>query len=1819
MDQTGEELMLLERVFLRLGSAESDEQLESVISKFLVPVLLELSSEHENVRKKVMELLIHINKRIKARSNVQLPVEALLTQYGYLGASSFVNNFTIIYLRSGFPRLSIEKQVELVPVMITALRDKPTSHLDSLLLLIVPLLGKVKVPTEPEKIRDFFGFSKSPEVTKLFLDILLDAILLPYSSLTLQSQEAASSGANSITIPVPPGMSENSFKRITANNSFKPEEFESIKLGIVKFLSHGIFKADDILLHFIVAASDTRFEVANFADMELKKVAGSVDWSSPHISQPIFLLFLGLKSNKPGQTKVAAGTRIRLKLLAYLCRVQEAGFVFPMSLQIIFDSLYGTNTNNKLKSLALNFTVNLIRYSVGDSLGKVAPILVSGLTKLIKEGELEHQAQAYVAMGLLVQKFPHTVFGNVLLLETYFNNLESANTNFKIQVREGMLNLIQAYKYDNLPDELDKDGRLNLIIALIRVKLVSDDSMVRFCCVRTLTTIFPPDHVPSKLLLLIAIGDREGDVSQEAFKSIYGTTRQNEFEMASLINKNGMPSFVDMIKHVQNVATTIMTEKKNIVHVGGHAIPFNINVYLEILLYLRLCLFRNLDIPISRTVLKHPCEHTPKISEAILNVYNGKEGKELLDLYLEMVMTSLLAQPGAESLSCLIELLGCVPNLHTLITDANMLWMQAQLGNLKEDIRGYVAVLYALVLPLKGNSENFDGAVRGLIEHTAKNHLETQHGALLAIGNCLEMQTLYKKRLGDSFGNKALVKDSLLAIAPFVKHKNVLLVGAAITSIGLIARVTSLPLDNGKYPDDGSPNPKKPAVAITKFELVQQLLDIMNNSKLAVKIREKAARSLGLMCVGEKFVHTKIVMEGLLNTAKETKDVEVHFTIGESLLMCCQTVSSPEARDAWQIPPDEYSVNSTDPVIDENLEMFLDDLLKLAAQPHPNSKQASCIWLLAVLNGCGKREPISKRLQIIQNTFMKLLCENNDIVQDVASKGLCVIYDSFKSEELLTALVNQLTLGTRHVAQVTSDTKLFEEGQLGSAPSGENLTTYKELCSLASDLNKPDLIYKFMHLANHNAMWNSKKGAAFGFSSIAQKCGEDLKTLMPEIVPKLFRYQFDPTPNIHDSMTNIWKVLVTDPQTTLDTYYHEILKDLLANINSAQYRVRQSCCLALQDVLKGSAHRTIHDAVDYMDELWSKLFRVMDDHHEATRISANKTARVLSKLCIRGTDSKQGKAGVKMMEAILPILLNTGITHTVSEIRIVSLQTVSELVNSAGDQIKPFLPKLIPALLQATGELESAKLSYFSTMMGARTEMQEAIDSARASIAKSHFTTETVSKSLRYADSSMLDELVPKVLELIKSSVGLGTRVACAHFITLLVVQLGADLEPFAGKILSTLVTGLTDRNSAIRKHNASAIGHLVSVCKPSSLEKLFTKLRMWYFEREDDSIRWAIACTIQSIGIHNQDVIKTYSTAVMPLVFFATHAEKSPETQHTLDLWVEIWSEHSPGTESGIRHNIEPICEMLKTALESASWTVKAQAANAVTTVASKLGSTLKLQHSNALLTILLAGLTGKTWKGKDKLLKALCSICTHCKDSLKAQKPTKIATITQAICRESRKQEVAYKIAALECLGDVVSSLEVDVFEDVYEILKLILDSTRQEDPEEEQAKNRENELSLKIAAYECLGKTWPENSPQTQEKYWTIYMQHCVEALPTVSRPIQNSILVALYSFVNKLYLLQKTSEQMSAVEKTNLGIVVNQFLQTITLVLRESKQTKMRKEVLNIIFCMATKLKQKNITDELANVTAIFADISAKLSSDNQPEIKCRLHDIKQLLN
>ena len=41
----------------------------------------------------------------------------------------------------------------------------------------------------------------------------------------------------------------------------------------------------------------------------------------------------------------------------------------------------------------------------------------------------------------------------------------------------------------------------------------------------------------------------------------------------------------------------------------------------------------------------------------------------------------------------------------------------------------------------------------------------------------------------------------------------------------------------------------------------------------------------------------------------------------------------------------------------------------------------------------------------------------------------------------------------------------------------------QELVTVAQDMGQPDLVYRFMDLATHHAVWNSKVGAAFSLGN----------------------------------------------------------------------------------------------------------------------------------------------------------------------------------------------------------------------------------------------------------------------------------------------------------------------------------------------------------------------------------------------------------------------------------------------------------------------------------------------------------------------------------------------------------------------------------------------------------------------------------------------------------------------------------------------------------------------------------------------------------------
>lgn len=91
-----------------------------------------------------------------------------------------------------------------------------------------------------------------------------------------ENQQGSSQTIDWSQFTVPPGLSDYAFKRVIGESPPTAEQLEQIKLGIVKFLAGGFFPDTDILIHLIVAAADTRFSIANMADLELKKMIGCV-------------------------------------------------------------------------------------------------------------------------------------------------------------------------------------------------------------------------------------------------------------------------------------------------------------------------------------------------------------------------------------------------------------------------------------------------------------------------------------------------------------------------------------------------------------------------------------------------------------------------------------------------------------------------------------------------------------------------------------------------------------------------------------------------------------------------------------------------------------------------------------------------------------------------------------------------------------------------------------------------------------------------------------------------------------------------------------------------------------------------------------------------------------------------------------------------------------------------------------------------------------------------------------------------------------------------------------------------------------------------------------------------------------------------------------------------------------------------------------------------------------------------------------------------------------------------------------------------------
>ncbi|CEP12173.1 hypothetical protein [Parasitella parasitica] len=1736
------EIQLLENVELKLAMCNTDSQLEKTIQIFLPPVLLKLASNNAESKKKVMEILSHINKRVKSNDTIKLPFDALLSQFTDGSVSVFVKNFTLIYLEMAASRLSAEETAQHMPEFLRGISNRPVQQRIPLLHIILPVLIKWKMDHgEQLTARNaLFHFDENPNDIPVILSFFLDVML--YQPLT--AREIAEQQEENTT-PKYPGLSPLAVEEVTNKGKVEwtTSKLKDAKLGIMNLILTPIFTDSERLPLLVAGVCDPNHQVVSACEDGMRRWTGNVDYEDATTVKSLYKLYLGSKptakaANKDGRSR--APNSVKLRILQYLTKsIAATNMVAPM-IQVIFDGIYGDLTTAKLQRSAMSFLQWCARMSKETSIGPVAPVIISGLLKYINENEETQgydaesiKGYAYIACGLVAKKVPKIGLEDTHMLSLFFENLEQEHKNVRTYVQDALSSMIEIY-VDIAPETPIYNDLQEIILKAVQ----KSDTYSRYMALKYANAIYPFSSVFARYVCLLGSSNAvvKLDVKEEAYRGLIPFVR-NKYglvENVDMIPASELPKLSELIQYVHDhrPAESYSLLSKTPVVKG-----YPVEVYAEILRFLRMIWVLQVNpsnILIDQYVadkVEHSMSEDPvtmlNFKNSVTEMWSNSDDKQVLQYWLELIENGLNPELKdsillATSAKCLLEIISLGPSSITTTFKDRLYFFKSLSLSDKLDARILVSHIFGIIA---SNDSVPQTEIETMLsefcdileapEGTQQQSIDYRHGATLSIGYLVGRCHYRKRNLPPTLHQRCVFNLVRLLEGP-ASSTFYMMASAACQSIAEIGRSHLLPFPTEKSVDESMD------IGTTTEDVIEKLAKLANTCKEA-KVQEKATLALGHLTIplGQQN-HTALVhkiVDALYNTA-DTKQVELAFASGEAwsvLAFGWDSQSMQKYKDMsdmaiLQDGSSQESCYAFQPVIDKIISTFV-------TSNRSWHRKAACIWLLSILKFGKDQTLVKTNLSNIHASFSRLLADRDDFTQECASKGLGLVYeygDAKIKEDMLYALVGTFTEGRQIQAQsVTDSTVLFEEGALGETPDGNSITTYKELCSLASELNQPDLIYKFMNLANHNAMWTSRRGAAFGFQNLMALAEKEMEPYLPRLIPKLYRYQFDPNPRVNQTMKSIWKSLVKDSQKTVDTYFSEIMEDLLTGLGNRQWRIREASCAAITDLVIG---RQLAQIEPYLEKLWQMCFRALDDIKDSVRQASTATCRSLTKLTVHYCDPTMVAMadGLKVMDIVMPFLLQNGIVSDAEDVRKFSLDAVLRVCKTGAALLKKYVPELIDTLLQSLSSLEPQSMNYLSFHVDKYNISQEQLDNARLSGAKNSPMMEGIEHCVNQIDEQVMEELTPRILHIVRKGTGLPTKAGCARFIVTLVMNRRSAFEPFADSYLKALSGTIRSKNPVIRKSYATAIGYVCQLATYDRLVSVVKHLKKLYIDEEDDDAKAGSAVAAVEITRFATDRANSIATAVVPLIFFGEH---DPE-QDLSKLWKTAWENLTSGTRSMVTMYADEILEFVQPLLTSSSWKIKQTAALTIADMCKTSGKGVQV-HAHKLLPVLVSTLATRPWAGKENVLDAFVQLCISVKDSFGHSKiEPSLAEVTKIMVREAKRKNRAYQRHALVSLTSFNDSFAeiVDVLQIEQEFLTELCEMDEAKAMEDEDHENAKPLLlMIKANAFKAIVSAYRPKAFVNQEAQTSVLAEVITNCLYGNVWNVQLAILQSLATFV------------------------------------------------------------------------------------------------------
>ncbi len=413
-----------------------------------------------------------------------------------------------------------------------------------------------------------------------------------------------------------------------------------------------------------------------------------------------------------------------------------------------------------------------------------------------------------------------------------------------------------------------------------------------------------------------------------------------------------------------------------------------------------------------------------------------------------------------------------------------------------------------------------------------------------------------------------------------------------------------------------------------------------------------------------------------------------------------------------------------------------------------------------------------------------------------------------------------------------------------------------------------------------------------------------------------------------------------------------------------------------------------------------------------------------------GTSSKNAQA---MLKEVLPFLLSSqGMESPAKDVQVLSTLTVINLVKSGGKTIVPFIPGLVEQLLGLLSALEPEEVGYVYMRAAAYNLTEGQIDNARSQAVSQSPLMETIERCLDLLDEETMKALTPRLENVIKTSIGMPSKMGCAGVLVSLATRHSFLFRPHADAFLKVIEKAVIDRNDAVSAAYSRSAGYISRLASDDALLRLATYSKKLYFDAENENRRLVGAEIVYAVSKFATDHFNSVASEFLPFVFFAKH----DLDEHVKDQFEKTWSENVGGSRAVMLYSKE-INTLSVTRMESPKWTIKHTAALTIADVIASHGSEISGVDAVAIWPALEKALALKTFDGKEKVLDAFVKF-TKAGKSLWASEPSIASQMRKIALREAKRNNETYRPHAITSLGEFSEARsDIDMFEDVNNIV--------------------------------------------------------------------------------------------------------------------------------------------------------------------------------------